>query len=161
MFVLSHVIGHIAAGLLDTPTEISYGRSTGAALKFVWQYAYNSKLSFMVHLTDCQNKGFYEVVCWFGNELVKNSFLDNGYFNLGESLDAQRLAGYLVESQEKVKKMIENKAKLLPCPFCGSEPSEHLAQKGDRFCVTCAHCEGDGPLVSTMEKAFKYWNERK
>lgn len=52
---------------------------------------------------------------------------------------------------------MNDKAELLPCPFCGGK--SHMADTGNIWCV-CDDCGAEGPVDDSPEAAITKWNTR-
>jgi len=59
---------------------------------------------------------------------------------------------------------MEKKARLKPCPFCGSRSVEtfglHDIFPATPFNVFCKKCRAMGPFYQTIEEAIEAWNRR-
>ena len=60
-------------------------------------------------------------------------------------------------AQRKEFDMPAEEAKLLPCPFCGSEAHIHYTPDDVAWWVTCDKCEADGPWGNDC---VDKWNRR-
>jgi Lar family restriction alleviation protein len=49
--------------------------------------------------------------------------------------------------------------KLLPCPFCGENEWEVIADQGE-VSVRCGYCGSRGPWADTEKRAKVIWNAR-
>jgi len=67
--------------------------------------------------------------------------------------------GKTLDQLRELAEAMHSSDHLMPCPFCGTEPTVK-AQECKRFFVGCQACGCRGPAMKTTNEALTNWNKR-
>ena len=93
----------------------------------------------------------------YSAQQINGAPLRSGLRQIASQLHHLSDVGGNCRAQRKEFDMPAEEAKLLPCPFCGSEAHIHYTPDDVAWWVTCDKCEADGPWGNDC---VDKWNRR-